>query len=306
MAKRQFNDVSYQRLKNAIADLPGLAESLSEQNLSLHKLSEIHVFGYGSLPDQPHYPPQKITDAYLWGYSRDLCCKSVRSGTSKFTGLTLGLDQNEDGIVPGAILTYKNLPPLEMCEMLEQLSQREVVKELPIYKFKMLEIEKADGSKVMAITCVADQDSIGYHGDGLSPMEKKDLTKSAQYKVSLSRKAKIIAEASGFYPKSGIHATSKSYFDRFVRFPIENNPVSTDPADMRKLSELDKKRRLALAAEQDRMLTLAGRIDYYRDRMKQDLPELVKILEKAEAKQIQLWKQKKKKASKKRTPPFKK
>ena len=122
----------------------------------------------------------------------------------------------------------------------------------------------------------------------------------------MARKAKIIAEASGFYPKSGIHATSKSYFDRFVRFPIEANPISTDPADMRKLSPNEQKRQLALAGEQARMMKLAGTVDYYRNKMRQDLPELVKILERAEAKQIQLWKQKKKLSNQKRTPPFKK
>lgn len=303
MAKRQFNDVSYQRLKNAIDSLSGLAESLENQKISLHNMPEIHVFGYGSLPDKPHYEPDSITESYLWNFRRDMCCESVRSGTTKFKGLTLGLDRNEGSIVPGAILTYKNLSAEKLCEMLEALAKREVVKEHPIYRFELLQIEKADGTKVMAITCVADPNSAGYHGDGLSQWEKKELTPEEQMEVSLERKARIIAEANGFYTRSGIHATSKSYFDRYVRIPMIENPVSTDASEMKKMTPQQKKRQIALAKEHERMSKLASKIDEHRLILKQRMPRHVEILEQAEAKQIERWKRKRAQSMTKRHNP---
>ncbi len=303
MAKRQFNDVSLQRLKNAIAGLPGLAESLKAQKISLQNIPEIHVFGYGSLPDKPHYEPDSITTAYLWNYRRDMCCESVRSGTSKFKGLTLGLDQVDGSIVPGAILTYQSQTAEQLCEMLEALAKREVVEEHPIYRFEMLEIEKENGSKAMAITCVADPTSPGYHGDGLSLWETRKLSDAEQEEVSLERKARIIAEANGFYNRSGIHATSKSYFDRYVRIPMEENPISTDPRELKQCSEVERKRRIALALEQSYMKKLAIKIDEHREILRERMPKHVEILEQAEAKQIERWRRQRQKSQNKFNKP---
>jgi|GEM_PF-1644790 cation transport regulator ChaC len=301
--RREFNDKSLQRLKEAIKSLPGLEDSLNDNNLNFQDMTEIHVFGYGSLPDQPHYPPDEISEAYLWGYSRDLCCKSARSGTRKFNGLTLGLDLNPEGIVPGAILTYRTTNAEQLCEMLEAFAEREVVKEMPIYKFSMVEIEKQDGSKAMALTCVADKDSRGYVGDGLSLLEKKRLNAQQQQELTLRRKGKIIAEANGFLPKSGKHTTSKSYFDRFVRFPLQNNLVSVDQQDLAQMSDIRKKRQLALYKEQQRMLMLANMVDHYRGRLHEDMPAVADLLEEAEAEQMKSWRAKRAEAHKVRRPP---
>ena len=303
MAKRQFNEVSFQRLKNAIHSLPGLAESLEKQNISLHKMQTVHVFGYGSLPDQPHYEPDSIEDAYLWGYSRDMVCKSVRSGTSKFPGLTLGLDKNADGIVKGAIMTYQTANDVQLCEMLEAFAKREVVTELPIYKFEILEIEKEDGSKVTALTCVADPDSFGYFGDGLTSLEKSKLTEEQQSQITLRRKAHRIAEANGRSQKTGNYMTCKSYFDRFVRIPIQLNPVNTDPNYLSTLPAYHAKRLKALHAENEKLLELAKEVSAHRQSLSAVNPGLAAILSATEKRQLMNWKAKKTKADQKRKPP---
>jgi len=284
----KFNKKSHKALKEAIDRLPGLNESLKSIKIDLINIDEIHVFGYGSLPDKPHYPPTSKTEAYLWGYSRDLCCKSIRSGTPKYPGLTLGLDKNEDGIVPGSILSYKDLSPDNLIQMLNKFADREVVTDMHIYNFEMLEIEKSDGSKVMAITCVADTSAAGYVGDTLSPMEEITLPKKKQEAYTLYRKGQIIAQANGNL-KNGDHATGKSYFDRFVRIPTEENLVQIYSDEFEQLSKLDQKRQTALFHEQQKLLKLASSIDEHREKMKKDVPHIVTMLEKREAEQLKIW-----------------
>ena len=300
MAKKQFNDASLKRLTAVIQDLPGLEESLKKHKISLQDLDEVSVFGYGSLPDQPHYPPDSIEDAYLWGYSRDMCCLSVRSGTEALPGLTLGLDKNKTGIVPGAILTYKNTDIEKLAEMLEAFAAREVVKELPIYKFEFLEIEKQNGQKSMAIVCVADPDSAGYFGSPSTPLEQFNLSHSERDHDALHKKAIRIANANGFLKKSKVYSTCKSYFDRFVRIPIEENRIIVDTIQLKNMSEHERTRYISLYQEQERMLKLAALVDVYREDMRQKRPKLVQILEEAERNQMKLWREKKAEASKKR------
>jgi len=319
VAKREFNKKSLKRLSKAIESLTGLQESLDAQGIDLKSLKDVHVFGYGSLPDQPHYPPQSIEDAYLWGYSRDLCCKSVRSGTKKFPGLTLGLDKNDDGIVHGAILSYKNMSITDLTEMLKAFAKREIVADLPIYKFEVCEVEKHDGTKVHAITCVADPESMGYVGDTLSRWEKRYISKDNQADVTLRRKGRTIAEANGFLSNSKKHATAKSYFDRFVLLPMlakvmnENIFDISDQTDEERyqlileaekeltemtdpISSMMTKRDLAVHKENIRLLELAHSVYTRRLEYKKDMPDVVRMLEKAERLQTQGWREKRKDA----------
>lgn len=300
--KSVFNEASLKRLNEAIKRLPGLAESLKNQGVSLQELDEVHVFGYGSLPDQPHYQPDSIETAFLWGYSRDMCVKSVRSGTEILPGLTLGLDKKDEGIVAGAILTYKNMDLDKLSEMLEAFAEREVVKELPIYKFEFVEIEKEDGSTAHAIACVADESGPGYFGKPTTPLEKTHMTAEEQEEEIKHKKAMRIAEANGFLPVSKKHATCKSYFDRFVRYPIEQNPAISDPEELVKMAPHERRRNEALHKEQERLKDLAKWVDYHRAQMKLTRKTLVKILEEAEDAQMKGWLAKKKAADAVRRP----
>ncbi len=324
MAKQKFNDLSLRRLSYVVEQLPGLQESLDAQGVSLSGLKEIHIFGYGSLPNQPHYQPDSIEDAYLWGYRRDLCCKSVRSGNKQFPGLTLGLDQAKGAITPGAILSYDNLTPDKLIDMLKAFAKREVVKALPIYKFEYLEVEKEDGSKVPAIVCVADPESFGYVGDMLSDYLRQELSDKDQLETTIRRKGRQISEANGFLPKSKKHATAKSYFDRFIVFPLLAEVMSDDAVKIAKMTDEERfdmineavegldemtdtiarnfsKRDLALHKENIYMVSLAHSVYLHRMELKANTPSVAKLLEQAEARQVEGWLEKKAKADKART-----
>ena len=300
--KKSFNEKGKKLLREAIERLSGLSESLKKHNIDLEKVSDIMVFGYGSLPDHPHYPPTSKTTAYLWDFQRDMCCRSVVSGTYRAPGLTLGLDKKDGSIVPGAILHYEDMSTYEKIEMLNKLADREVIQKLPIYKFELLEIEIKDGNTVLAITCVADRSTkSGYVGDMLTPMEKANMTEEEQEDYSLHKKAAKIAAANGEKIISQDDddsektrkkfTTGKSYYDRFVRIPIQENLIKKDPSKNKKLSDEEHKLQTALYKEQQRMLRLGKYIDEYREHMRTKAPKLVAHLEKIEHEMLEEWKE---------------
>ncbi len=298
-AKKSFNEKGKKLLKEAIERLPGLSESLKEHEINLETVNDILVFGYGSLPDHPHYPPTSKTDAYLWDYKRDMCCRSITSGTYRAPGLTLGLDKKEGSVVPGAVLHYEDMSTYEKIEMLNKLADREVIKKLPIYKFELLKIKTKDGDTVLAITCIADRSAkSGYVGDMLTPMEKAHMTEEEQEDYSLRKKAAKIATANGekiIYQDNDdgeIHkkfTTGKSYYDRFIKRPILENLIKKDPSKNKNLSGEEKKLQIALYKEQQRMLKLGKYIDEYREHMRTKAPKLVTHLEQIEQEMMEEW-----------------
>ena len=273
------------RYQAALDLLPGLRESLIENKTDLRDLKQVDVFGYGSLVDKPHYPPQEIRDAFLWGWSRSLCCKSVRSGTPELPGLTLGLDKDEEGIVPGSVLNYKIQSMEQLCEMLEAFAEREVVKAQPIYKFEFLEIETDDGSKRYALVCVADPTSDGYVGDALTPGERQNLPKDKQRDLSIFKKSQILNMANGEL-KSGL-ATGFSYFTRFMWDKVRHTKTEVNPHDLIGKSDVEKKRIKALAKEAKEVQKLYDAVQERREETRKVQPEYVAFLESVEDRQWQ-------------------
>jgi len=264
------------KLRNAISRLPGLSESILESDdFNLEDISSLHIFAYGSLISDPHYEPATTQKGYLWGFTRDFCCRSVRSGTQEFYGLTLGLNENEEGIVPGRILTYEDMTIEELTEMLTAYADREVTPH-NIYKFEMLEIEKEDGKKIFALVCIANAKSDGFVNDSLSHRARKRLNKDERKEVTIWRKSSIIAQA------DGPAGTNKSYLDRYVRYDIQKKPVTYDEAAAKKLPENERKRLKAISQDQARMKQLIDAVDIQRQFM---LPLETKRLEKIEKRQ---------------------
>jgi len=195
-------------LNHVLDKLPGLKQSLDNANIDLFETDDIHIFGFGSLPSNPHYTPDENSNANLevqkglaLGWQRDLCCMSVRSGDYDFPGLTLGLEKNPEINQAGGILTYQNLSQSEKIDMLEAFFKREHVSELPIYSFTVVETEREDGKKIKAIACIADQNSPGYAGH----FDKEDRTTMIASALNLEQNP----------PR-----TSFSYFTRFVVLPF--------------------------------------------------------------------------------------
>lgn len=273
--KKEFNEAALRtELDRVINRLPGLKDSLAEHNIDLSKLKKVHIFGYGSLPSNPHYEPTHKERAYLYGYRKDLCCKSVRSGTPKFPGITMGIEEADDGIVKGAVMEYEDLDLKELVEMLKLFADREVPS-VPIYRFKMVDVEMDNGKKVMAITCVADTSSDAYIGDALSDEARKNLSEAEREEASLYRKAAIIAQADGPV------GTNKSYMDRFITYYIDKNPA--DPPHLIKdaaLSSKERKRKKLFYNEQQRLKKLIAAVNDFRKTMPKPERERLEKIEK--------------------------
>ncbi len=256
--KAEFNKKSlYSKLDKIIDRFPGLKKSLEENNVNLRNLDTIRVFAYGSLMREPHYKPSNREDGYLNGYKRDFCCRSLRSGTPKFKGLTLGVDKDEDGLVKGKLLEYKGLKLQELVHMFELLANREIPS-VPIYEFKLLKVEQEDGNPVYAITCVADQKSENYVGDALNKRARQQLSKEEQLEVSIARKSLIMATADG---PSG---TSKSYFDRTLGFDVKQYPITMGTSEEKNLSKINLARKQKLYNEQQYIIRLTNAIEEKR------------------------------------------
>ncbi len=264
-------------LDKAINRLPGLAQSLKLHKIDLAAEDTVHIFGYGSLPGKPHAPPTDMKTAYLSGYARDFCCRSVRSGTEEFTGLTLGLVKDKDSAVKGKVMSYSGMNIAELADMLNEFAVREVPS-TPIYVFQIKRVTDEDGNTVHAITCLADTKAPGFVGDALGKEVREVLSEEEMKEASLWRKASIIAQAAGYLPVGKRHTTNKSYMDRFVRYTLDSSPTKIDENAPPKLQELQKK----VIHGENRMRELIEAVDVMRSILK---PQNRKWLEKIEKKQ---------------------
>lgn len=264
-------------LEKAIARLPGLTQSLKLHNLDLSKEDAVHVFGYGSLPGKPHYPPTEMNTAYLPGYRRDFCCRSIRSGTHEFSGLTLGLVKDKEAAVKGKIMSYRGLNMSELIDMLNEFASREVPS-TAIYVFQIKKVVDENGQEAHAITCVADTKAPGFVGDALGKEVREVLNEDERKEASLWRKASIISQAAGYLTLGKRHTTNKSYMDRFVRYNLDNHPTEIDDNADPVQKELQKK----VIHGEKQMRELIDAVDKMRGMLK---PATRKWLEKIEAKQ---------------------
>lgn len=270
-------------LQEILKRLPCLQASMQDKGIQFEDAQDIFIFGYGSLPDYPHYPPTRIEKAYLSGYYREMCCQCLSTGTWDFPGLTLGLRPSETAVVPGFALVYSDFSNEEKEKMLEAFAVREAVDSLPIYTFEIENIVLQSGKTVPAIVCIADVEQRGYVGDLLTPIERKTLTAAEQEHVKYVKQSKIIALANGVSRRTGAVITCKSYFDRFLRLPLEDEGACS--ADTL-LSEDERK---ALQRERKRVMALADLIDKERSHLRETQPKLVDMLEAEEAVIFSQW-----------------
>jgi len=238
-------------LDKAVSRLPGLAESLDAHKIGLPDMTEICIFGYGSLPGNPHWPPSSMMAAFLRGWRRRFCCACSGRGTEEFPGLTLGLEEEENGIVPGAVLRYGGMTTEGMAQMLHVFADREVP-DIPIYRFGFARIETARGETLPAIVCIADCQSPHYRTG-----------------LSLTEKSQIIAMACGEW------GTCKDYLDRYIRSHIR---PQTD------FSDTPPARRTALQRDRDYFTALLREVDQRRAEMRLTMPDYLAALEMREQK----------------------
>ncbi len=221
-------------LRDALSAFPGLDdEGVEEIAQEIETTGVVRVFGYGSLPWKPHTELSDLVKADLTGYKRGFVCQDTYyRGSKENPGITLGLDtaEAEDGGEPpttsGAVLVT---PASRAVEDLGKLAKREVPPDMPIYTFKLLEVEQDNGETVKALTCVADTESDLYVGN----------------KLSMEEKAGVIARCSG---KTG---TNRDYLANTVRTAEEQG--TPDP-DLAKLLAATDRARLFMAPAERRAI----------------------------------------------------
>jgi len=121
-------------------------------------MTDLWVFGYGSLMWRPGFAPAETRRARLPGYRRALCVRSyVHRGTRERPGLVLGLDRG--GACVG--LVFRVAEP-EAEAVLAYLRERELVTH--VYLERRLRVVLEDGRQVTAVTYVADRAHEQYAG----------------------------------------------------------------------------------------------------------------------------------------------
>ena len=121
-------------------------------------MSELWVFGYGSLIWRPGFPYVERRTAQLIGAHRALCVYSwVHRGTPDHPGLVLGLDRG--GRCRGVAFRVASA---ERENVVAYLREREQV--TSVYLERMREIRFADGAKAQALTYLVDRNHGQYAG----------------------------------------------------------------------------------------------------------------------------------------------
>jgi cation transport protein ChaC len=121
-------------------------------------MTDLWVFGYGSLIWRPDFPHLERRVARLSGAHRSLCVYSwVHRGTRERPGLVLGLDRG--GVCRGVAF---RVAPEAWEGVLGYLRGREQV--TAVYLERMREVRFADGSIARALTYLVDRTSAQYAG----------------------------------------------------------------------------------------------------------------------------------------------
>jgi glutathione-specific gamma-glutamylcyclotransferase len=123
-------------------------------------MSELWVFGYGSLMWRPGFPFETQAPGLLKGAHRALCIYSVlHRGTHEQPGLVLGLDRGGDcrGVV------FRVTPGAEQ-DTIAYLREREQVTDVYLEAYRNVRLVDGSGLTVKALTYLADPTHSQYAG----------------------------------------------------------------------------------------------------------------------------------------------
>lgn len=121
-------------------------------------MTDLWVFGYGSLIWRPGFAYAERQKARLGGYHRSLCVRShVHRGTPERPGLVFGLDRG--GSCVGMAF---RIEPVLWDETVAYLRERELVTH--VYREMTLPVRLADGRGVRALLYVVDRGHPQYAG----------------------------------------------------------------------------------------------------------------------------------------------
>jgi len=121
-------------------------------------MSDLWIFGYGSLIWNPGFEHEEAAPARVFGAHRSLCIYSwVHRGTRARPGLVLGLDRG--GSCRGVAFRVRDD---KRTETLAYLRARELATD--VYVETEVAMTMSDGSRVAALTYIADRTSQQYAG----------------------------------------------------------------------------------------------------------------------------------------------
>lgn len=133
------------------------------------------VFGYGSLIWDPGFAPAETARAWVTGYARSFCLRSIQHrGTRMRPGLVLGLDEQPGCDCSGLAL---RIADPDHDEVLAYLRARELVTDA--YQEAILPLRLEDGRQVEALAYVMRRDHVQYAG-GLALDEQARIIAAAQ------------------------------------------------------------------------------------------------------------------------------
>lgn len=123
-------------------------------------MSELWVFGYGSLMWRPGFPFEAQAPGLLKGAHRALCVYSVlHRGTHEQPGLVLGLDRG--GACRG--VAFRVTPGAE-DETIAYLREREQVTDVYVEAYRNVRLVDGSDRTVKALTYLADPTHLQYAG----------------------------------------------------------------------------------------------------------------------------------------------
>ncbi|MEZ5925650.1 MAG: gamma-glutamylcyclotransferase [Hyphomicrobiaceae bacterium] len=123
-------------------------------------MSDLWVFGYGSLMWNPGFPYEEAQHAVMTGYHRALCVYSGEyRGTPERPGLVFGLDQG--GSCEGVAFL---VPAPSRPATLAYLAERELITGIYRLVHRNVALEDGSGRQVSAVCCIVERTHPQYAG----------------------------------------------------------------------------------------------------------------------------------------------
>jgi cation transport protein ChaC len=123
-------------------------------------MSDLWVFGYGSLMWRPGFPFVEAVTAHLTGLHRALCVYSwVHRGTRERPGLVLGLDRG--GSCKG--IAYR-VDGAKRDEVIAYLRERELVTNVYLERWRRISLDRPGNRAETALTYIVDRNHHQYAG----------------------------------------------------------------------------------------------------------------------------------------------
>ncbi|MBI1300467.1 MAG: hypothetical protein GC137_02310 [Alphaproteobacteria bacterium] len=253
-----------------IARAPGLKEALEKRGIDLTQDdTPLEIFGYGSLPSQPHFSSKdiktegaefKVVNGLAGGFKRDLVVPCSRSGKNNDPGLVFGLDRDKSAAQYGGILSYTGLSLAEKTDNMRIFLDRELmaVNGEPGYVIDIIDVEAADGNVYPCLVCLSNDKSPEYQG-GLSYEEKVARIARVHNAVEVDGSAPERADSNTTVPDVRNVRSAMGYFYSFAIMTIGLRGELPEPT-----SDFEARYKAAVEAEDERFLSMHADIERYR------------------------------------------